>query len=98
VSRPTISPLAREDVRSIYRYVASDNPAAARRLRAGFREKFRLLADQPLLGEGRDDLAPNLRMLTLGNYIILYRPTDRSIDVVRVLHAARDIAALWPRQ
>jgi toxin ParE1/3/4 len=95
MSRYTISDQAREDVKGIYRYIAGDNVAAARRLRTAFINKFRLLAGQPLMGEARDDLAANLRMLTADNYVVLYRLTDVGIDVVRVIHAARDIAALW---
>ena len=29
------------------------------------------------------------------NYVIFYRPTGAGIDVVRVIHAARDIEALF---
>jgi len=29
------------------------------------------------------------------NYLIFYQPTDAGIDVVRVIHAARDIEALF---
>lgn len=95
MSRYTISDQAREDIKGIYRYIAGDNAAAARRLRTAFIDKFRLLAGQPLLGEARNDLAANLRMLAADNYVVLYRPTDAGIDVVRIIHAARDLAALW---
>jgi toxin ParE1/3/4 len=95
VSRYTLSPLARDDIKGICRYVAADNISASRRLRAILVDKFRLLAAQPLLGETRDDLAENLRMLTAGNYLILYRPAGHGIEVSRVIHAARDIAVLW---
>lgn len=98
MSRYTISDHAREDIKSIYRYIAGDNVGAARRLRAVFLEKFRLLAGQPLLGEARDDLAPSLRIWPTGNYVVLYRPSPIGIEVVRVVHAARDIAALQRRE
>lgn len=29
------------------------------------------------------------------NYLIFYRPTDRGIEMVRVLHGARDINAVF---
>ncbi len=95
MSRYTISDRAREDIKGIYRYIAGDNVAAARRLRAAFTDKFHLLAGQPLMGEARDDLAASLRIFAADNYVILYRPTGSGIDVVRVVHAARDLAALW---
>ena len=98
MSRYTVSDRAREDIKDIYRHIDGDNAAAARRLRIAFIDKFHLLARQPLLGEARDDLAANLRMLAADNYVLLYRPTNAGIEVARVLHAARDIAALWRRE
>lgn len=52
------------------------------------------LAEQPLMTRKRDDLAPNLRGFPLGAYVILYRPIANGIEVVRVLHGARDIKRL----
>jgi toxin ParE1/3/4 len=47
------------------------------------------------MGQLRQDLAANLRSFSVGNYVILYRPTRTGIDVARVIHAARDIGALF---
>jgi toxin ParE1/3/4 len=33
--------------------------------------------------------------LPLGNYIIFYRPIDDGIEVVRILHGARDLPPLF---
>lgn len=32
------------------------------------------------------------------NYVIFYRPIEHGIEIVRVLHAARDIAAVFEEQ
>lgn len=98
MSRYTLSPLARQDIKGICRYVAADNVPASRRLRGLLVDKFRLLAAQPLLGEARDDLAKNVRLLTAGNYLVLYRPASHGIEVSRVIHAARDIEILCRRR
>ena len=98
MSRYSIAPEARGEIVNICRYIAADNPAAARRFRAGLFEKFRLLASQPLLGEAREDLDANLRMLTIGNHVILYYPRRTGVDVIQVVHAARDVDALWRRR
>jgi len=29
------------------------------------------------------------------NHLVFYRPTDEGVDIVRVLHGARDIEALF---
>jgi toxin ParE1/3/4 len=48
----------------------------------------------PEMGKTRDSLAKGLRSITEGNYIIFYQPTENGIDVVRVLHGARDLETL----
>lgn len=46
---------------------------------------------------------PALRSSPVGNYLIFYRPLPDGIEILRVLHGARDIAAIlfdeadeWP--
>jgi len=54
-----------------------------------------MLAKQPLLGQLRSDLADDLRMFSVGNYVVLYYPTRNGVAVAQVVHGARDIARLW---
>jgi len=97
MSRYTLSPRAREDLKAIYRYLAEQSAPAAGRLREVFLKRFRLLARHPLLGEARDDLAEGLRMFPAGSYVILYRPTKVGITVAQIVHSARDMDALFGR-
>jgi toxin ParE1/3/4 len=48
----------------------------------------------PEMGKARPDFGYNLRSITEGNYLIFYQPTSDGIDIVRVLHGARDFEAL----
>ena len=48
----------------------------------------------PLAAPARDQLAPGLRVTFHGAYAIDYRPHPDEIVIVRVLHGARDIAAI----
>jgi len=82
---------AKQDLASIHRYVASDNRAAADRLIDSLKQKFHLLAAQPLIGQLRPELAPDLRSFCVGNYVIFYRPGRGGIQIARVIHAARDV-------
>jgi plasmid stabilization system protein ParE len=41
----------------------------------------------------RPDIAPNLRYLPVRRYLILYRETAGGIEIVRVVHGARDVPA-----
>ncbi len=58
-------------------------------------EQFRVLATQPSMGRARDELAPDVRSFPFGRYVIFYMPLDDGIDVVRVLHGARDVDAVF---
>jgi len=95
MSRFTIAPEAKEDIKAIHRRIAQDNPSAANHLRQTLSKTFRMLAGEPLLGELRSDLAEDLRMFCVGNYVVLYYPTERGIAMAQVVHGARDLASLW---
>lgn len=75
--------------------IAEENPIAADRWLDIIDEKCQSLSRMPELGRKRPDLAPGLRSLPVGNYVIFYRPIHDGIHVIRVLHGARDIPALF---
>jgi toxin ParE1/3/4 len=79
------------DLVEIAFHIAEDNPAAAENWLDAFGEKCQLLARMPELGRKRPDLAPKLRSFPIGNYVIFYRPVAEGIQVIRVLHGARDV-------
>jgi toxin ParE1/3/4 len=54
-----------------------------------------MLSQLPEIGKRRFDLAPGLRSLAVGNYVIFYRPVSEGIQIIRVLHGARDIPSLF---
>ena len=53
------------------------------------------LAESPRMGRDRSRLAPRLRSHPHGRYVIFHRIIDSGIQIVRVLHAAHDIPALF---
>jgi toxin ParE1/3/4 len=57
---------------------------------------FGTSATQPKMGQARPELAADLRSFPFGRYVISYMPLSDGIDVVRVLHSARDIDGLLP--
>lgn len=89
------TPAAEEDLINIWILVALDNPAAADRLLDRIGERIALLADFPEAGVAREDIAEGLRMLTVGSYVVLYRLAGRRVEIVRVVHGARDVTALF---
>jgi toxin ParE1/3/4 len=46
-----------------------------------------------MTGRARDELAPGVRSFPFGRYVVFYVPRNDGVDVVRVLHGARDIDA-----
>lgn len=44
-----------------------------------------------MIGRARPELRPDLRSLPFGAYLILYRVIDDGAEIVRVVHAARNL-------
>ncbi len=53
--------------------------------------KIGTLAEQPMMGRLRDELASNLRSFPVGRYVIFYEVMPKGIVVVRILHSAMDL-------
>lgn len=85
--------LAQQDLQEIFDYIAEDNPVTAERFIQKVEARCRSLVAMPNIGRTRDDLAPGLRSIVEGNYLIFYRGinTENSIYIVRIFHAKRDI-------
>ena len=83
-----------EDLIELWVYIAQDNPAAADRLLDNIEQCFFMLANNPLMGRLRPDIAAELRYFVSGKYLILYRTLSEGIEIVRVIHGARDWANL----
>lgn len=93
--RVTRRPLAETDIVEIWDYIANDGFVAADRWVDRLDRQFQVLAMQPMMGRARDELAPGVRSFPFGRYVVFYLPLDGGIDVVRVLHGARDIDAAF---
>jgi len=90
-----LSPQSQRDLEEIEEYISRDNPDAADRVVLHIGEEFEVLCRQPGIGRERSDLVPNLRGFPVGNYVIFYYPAKDGIEVVRILHGARDIGELF---
>jgi toxin ParE1/3/4 len=85
MSRIHRSPRAKADILTTARYLAeqSQSRAVAHRWIDSVDEKLKFLADQPLAGEARPDLAEAVRAFPVGDHVIFYRPSERGIEVLR---------------
>jgi toxin ParE1/3/4 len=95
MARVTRRPLAAADILDIWDHIAEDSLDQADRWIDKLDEKFGILATQPLMGRAREELAADLRSFPFGRYVIFYMPVQDGIDVVRVLHSARDVEAAF---
>jgi toxin ParE1/3/4 len=95
MSRYVISPQARTDIKAICQYIARDSRQAAGKVRGLFYEKFKFLRQYPFVGEARPELGADPRSFLVRNYVIFFQPITDGIQVVRVLHGSRDIAATF---
>jgi toxin ParE1/3/4 len=91
------SPLAQADIDEIWDYIARDSVPNADRFVDRIERRFDLLPDNAGVGVARDDLRPGLRRFTHARYLIYDRSIRGGIEVVRVVHGARDESALWRR-
>jgi toxin ParE1/3/4 len=89
----TKTPQAEEDLLEIWVYIARDNEAAANRLYDRIERACATLAEHPHIGLERPELIQGVFSFPIGNYVIYYRPIEEGIEVVRVLHGARDARA-----
>lgn len=84
-------PLAFYDLAEIWSFIADDSEAAADRFLSEIESKLVLLSTQPYMGRERKELMTGLRSFPLQRYIVFFLPHRDGIEVVRVLHSARDI-------
>ena len=95
MSRHEFTPEAVEDLNDIHDYIAQDSPSAAARFIREIEEKCDTLAEHPMMGRSRSELTPELRSFPAGSYAIFYRPTEGGVQILRVIHQARDITTMF---
>lgn len=86
-------PGAVADLDEIYEYVAERDPSAADRLADDVTASIEQLAVHPYLGRERPDIHVTARSRPVGNYLVLYRVAPDTVDIVRIMHGARDLVA-----
>ena len=86
---------AKSDLKEIWKYIALDSTERANGFLRTLNDKMEAKAKNPLMGRERDEVMPGLRSFPFGRYVIFYQPLQDGIDVVRVLHGARDLESLF---
>jgi toxin ParE1/3/4 len=102
MSAPRIArrPRAKLDLIEHYSYIARDKVAPAERFLRVAEAAFELLARMPTIGTAWESPNPRLvgvRVYPLPrgyrNYLVFYRPIEDGVEVLTVLHGARDLGS-----
>lgn len=92
MSRILRSPRATLDVLDLWQFIAdASGETRADAVVRQIEKKLQVLAQTPKIGTLRPELRTNLRSFPVGRYIVFYLPLPDGINVIRVLHGARDI-------
>lgn len=89
------TPRALADLEEIHDYIAEQNPMNAARFIDQIEASSSQLGRTPAMGRLREELAPGVRSLALGKYVVFYRIKERSVEILRVVRGCRDIEAIW---
>lgn len=100
MGRYQFTPQAVDDLFEIWSYIARDSRAAADRVEEAIYIGCELLAGSPLAGNARKDLTSlPVRFWIVPpfpNYFIVYDPETEPLQIIRVLHRARNIPSMIP--
>ena len=92
MSEATFSEDAKADLLDIAEFIARDNPIAAREWVDAVRQRCHLLSQHPLMGESRPGFGvAGCRSISVGLYVIFFRPSASGVEIARILHGSRDL-------
>ena len=86
-----LSPQAKSELEAIGDHIAEVSPTNAERFIERLTGKFVALGRNPRIGRARPELRSDLRSFPYGAYLILYRIVDDGVEIVRVVHSARNL-------
>ncbi|MGK7890996.1 MAG: type II toxin-antitoxin system RelE/ParE family toxin [Leptolyngbyaceae cyanobacterium] len=90
-----LAPSAIADLDAISEYFLERNVDAGERLFQKFNQRFQSLTRFPKLGKPYPHLHPQIRGLLEQNYIIFYRISLDSIEIIRIVDARRNLLNLF---
>lgn len=89
-----LTPEAKSDIREILLDVADDSPETAERLRSEIYAAFLRLGQSPGIGHYHEELLDRrYRFWNFYSYVVCYVWQKKPIQIVAVVHGARDLAS-----
>ena len=94
----SFTPAAREDIEEIWLYLAIEaDEEIADRFITKLHDKCHSIGRSPKGFRLRPELAPELRSFPFKSYVIFYLEKENDIEVIRILHASRDLGAQFSK-
>ncbi len=88
----SLTPEARGDLLAIWEHLAEESLDAADRVIGELEENFAKLAQMPGMGHSREDLLDRrYKFWSVYSYLVVYRWETRPIQIIAVVHGARDL-------
>ena len=89
------TPLAEQDLEAIADYIAADNPGRALSFVRELRTQCQRITLNPPGYRLRPELGEGIRSCAHGHYVIFFEVESDTVLIVRILHGARDIPAVF---
>ena len=93
--RVVVTAPAERDLEGIFDYIAADSPRNAKKYIGELRKRIKGIGRFPLIHPLRGDLQTDLRTASHGSHVIVFRIAEKIVEVIRVVHGARDLLALF---
>lgn len=94
-----LSAQAAHNLTDIYEYLAERNLQAAEKIRLEIWQAIQKIADMPLIGHSRRDLTSQpVLFWNVRNFLIIYLPDSRPIEIVAVLHGKRNLIKILQQE
>jgi toxin ParE1/3/4 len=91
-----LTKLAQQDLQEIWDFLSSEaGNDIADQVVLGLQSACDEIAAFPEAGRSREGIRPGLRSFVTRPYVCFYRPGEDGIEVIRILHSARDIDSLF---
>lgn len=88
--RYVLTELAQDELEDIIRYIARRGDIdTALRVEEEFHTEFRRLGQNPRIGHRRSDIPARYLVWNLYDYLIIYKPESKPLEILRLWHGQR---------
>lgn len=89
--RLRVSRFIESDLSDIAEYIAQDSPQRALSVIENIEERFLEIRRNPLIYQLRPEIGASARLATVGNYAILFRVMENTVQIERVVYGGRNL-------